>query len=141
MLIFPSLGSTSDEVRMIEYNGKPYRTIYNVERFNGIYKGKKDGYLQLNPDGSGVYVYDIFGVAPASCTKGPISFRYGFLIDDNDSIVRMQRDYGYSYPILLESTGENAFQGCRTRVLLDFLMEYNDGSIGVSSSDDWTRQD
>lgn len=136
-----SFGIFRENVREMEYNGKSYRTTFNVGEFNGIYSGSKDGYLELKPDGTGTYVYDIFGVAPADCKKGPISLRYGFLLDENDSLVRMERDYGYSYPILLESTGETAFQGCRTRVMLDFLMVYNNGGIGLSSSDDWIRQD
>jgi hypothetical protein len=139
--LIASFGIFKENIREMEYNGKLYRTTFNVEQFNGVYSGNKDGYLELKHDGTGTYVYDIFGVAPADCKKGPISFRYGFLLDDNDSLVRMERDYGYSYPILLESIGETSFQGCRTRVMLDFLMVYNDGSVGVSSSDDWIRQD
>ena len=141
VLLFLPAGSTLvDNIRTMDYEGKTYRTMYNVEKFNGTYSGAKDGYLELRPDGTGVYTYDIFGIAPASCKKGPIALEYGFLIDENDSIVRLKRDYGYSYPILLRSTGETSFQGCRTPILLDFLMVYEDGTIGVSSSDDWIRE-
>jgi len=140
-LILVAAAAWSDHIRTMDYEGKSYRTRFNVESFNGTYKGNKDGYLRLNADGTGTYAYDIFGLAPADCKKGPIQFNYGFLIDDKDSLVRMERDYGYSYPILLQSTGETSFQGCRTPVLLDFLMVYKDGSIGVSSSDDWVRQE
>ncbi len=129
----------SDPIRQMEYEGKSYRTIYNVDQFNGKYSGAKDGYLEIRGDGTGTYVYDIFGMALKDCKKGPVEVEYGFLINENDSLVRIKRDYGYSYPIILRATGETSFQGCRTPVMLDFLMVYDDGSIGVSSSDDWVK--
>jgi hypothetical protein len=128
------------DIREIEYNGKSYPTIYGVEKFNGKFTGNKDGYLELRPDGTGTYVYDIFGIAPADCVKGPIEFEYGFLVDDNNEPIKLEREYGWSYPVLFSVTGETAFQGCRTSVMLDFILEKKDGSLHVSSSDDWVKQ-
>ncbi|MCA6075414.1 hypothetical protein [Fulvivirga sedimenti] len=139
LAIFYSQEKANEPVRQMEYEGKVYRTAYNVSRFNGKYSGAKDGYLEIREDGTGTYVYDIFGLALNGCKKGPIEVEYGFLINENDSLVRISRDYGYSYPIILRATGETSFQGCRTPVMLDFLMEYQDGTIGVSSSDDWIK--
>jgi hypothetical protein len=131
---------TTGDIREIEYNGKTYPTIYGVEKFNGKYAGDKAGFLELRPDGTGTYVYDIFGIAPADCIKGPISFEYGFLVDENNSPIKLERDYGWSYPVLFKVTGETAFQGCRTKVMLDFILEKKDGSLHVSSSDNWVKQ-
>ena len=94
----------------------------------------------MNEDGSGVYVYDVFGVAPSDCKRGPIQLEYGFPVDENNEPIKMEREYGYSYPIILKSIGETSFQGCRTEVMLDFILEKKDGSLHVSSSDNWIKQ-
>ena len=143
ILLVPILWAPQDPdpIRMMDYNGKSYRTTYNLAQFNGVYKGSKDGYLELKADGTGTYVYDIFGMAQPDCAKEPIQFQYGFLLDEKDSVVRMKREYGYSYPFLMGASGNTSFQGCRTLVMLDFLLVYEDGTIGVSSSDDWLKQD
>lgn len=139
LIVFLSFGS-NDKTRTITYNGKEVKTTYAVEdKFIGIYKGRKDGYLQLNADGTGTYNYDVFGFAPASCKKGPIAVEWGFLLDEKNQIVSFPREYGKSYPILLKSTSETQFQGCRTQVMLDFIMEYKNGELGISSSDDWIK--
>ena len=93
----------------------------------------------LNEDGTGFYKYDIFGFAPQGCKNEPILIEWGFLINEEGEVVKFDREYGYSYPILFKSTGESSFQGCREPVLLDFLLEYKDGSLGVSSSDNWKK--
>jgi len=132
--------SASDKIRIIQYQGKDIKTTYAVNsKFYGTYSGRKTGKLVLNEDGSGTYTYDIFGPAPTSCKKGSIGIEWGFLIDENDNIVSSAREYGLSYPILLKSTGATQFQGCRKKVMLDFIMEYKDGNLGVSSSDDWIK--
>ncbi len=128
------------EIREMQYEGKTYETTYNIEQFNGRYSGSKSGYLQLNEDGTGVYVYDVFGVAPSDCKRGPIELEYGFPVDEKNEPVKMEREYGYSYPIILKSTGETSFQGCRTEVMLDFILEKKDGNLHVSSSDNWIKQ-
>jgi len=131
---------TSDKVRFIEYNGKPVRTTFHTpDKFYGTYKGRKAGFLILNQDGSGEYRYDVFGFAPASCKKVAIPIEWGFLVDDKGDLVVSDREYGKSYPILMKSTGTNSFQGCRKSVMLDFIMVYKNGQIGVSSSDDWVK--
>lgn len=130
----------NDKTRIIEYNGKEVTTTYDVpERFIGEYAGRKTGFLQLNADGTGIYKYDVFGFAPSSCKKGEITIQWGFLIEEDGKIVSFDREYGKSYPILMKSTGETQFQGCRTPVMLDFIMEYKNGQLGVSSSDDWIK--
>lgn len=130
----------NDKTRIIEYNGKKVTTTYDVsEKFIGEYAGRKTGYLLLNADGTGIYKYDVFGFAPSTCVKGDIEIEWGFLIEENGEIVSFDREYGKSYPILMKSTGETSFQGCRTPVMLDFIMEYKNGQLGVSSSDDWIK--
>lgn len=130
----------NDKTRIIEYNGKEVTTTYDVpDKFIGEYAGQKTGFLQLNDDGTGTYKYDVFGFAPSSCKKGEIAIEWGFLIEKDGSIVSFNREYGKSYPILMKSVGDTQFQGCRTEVMLDFILEYKNGQLGVSSSDDWTK--
>lgn len=132
---------TNDKVRVIKYEGQDINTTYDVSaNFLGEYKGRKSGYLLLNEDGTGLYKYDMFGFAPTSCKNQPIQIEWGFMIDKSNEILKFDREYGYSYPILLRSVGETSFKGCRDEVLLDFILEYKDGSLGVSSSDDWKKQ-
>ncbi|MDH5475044.1 MAG: hypothetical protein OEX22_05075, partial [Cyclobacteriaceae bacterium] len=80
-----------------------------------------------------------FGFAPASCKNQPIKIEWGFMLDKNNEILKFEREYGFSYPILLKSVGDTSFKGCRDQVLLDFILEYKDGTLGVSSSDDWKK--
>jgi len=125
--------------RIISYNDTDYQTTYAVqEEFIGTYKGRKVGYLKLNTDGTGEYKYDIFGYAPASCERKPISFIWGFILDNEGRLSKNIRDYGFSYPILLQSTGDNSFQGCRTKVLKEFIL-IKGKTLHVSSSDDWQK--
>ncbi len=127
--------------RTFVYNGSEVKTTYTApEKFYGTYKGRKQGYLELKPDGTGIYHYDVFGFAPASCKRQPIAVEWGFLLNDKSEIVSFKREYGISYPLLLKSVSETKFQGCQTEILLDFIMEYKDGKLGVSSSDDWIKQ-
>lgn len=130
----------NDKVRIIKYEGQDINTTYDVaSKFIGEYKGRKTGYLLINEDGTGLYKYDMFGFAPASCKNQPIQIEWGFMIDKNGEILKFNREYGFSYPVLLQSVGETSFKGCRDEVLLDFILEYKDGSLGVSSSDDWKK--
>ena len=140
LFILLSILISNNDVRTINYNGKDVRTTFSAnEKFYGTYTGRKKGYLKLNKDGSGEYLYDVFGFAPASCAPKSISLEWGFLVDETDKIVSFKREYGKSYPILLKSTGDTQFQGCRKKVVLDFILEYKDGTLGVSSSDDWKK--
>ena len=128
-----------EKERIISYQDTEYKTTYSVDnKFIGTYKGRKSGYLMLNADGTGEYKYDIFGYAPASCERKPISFIWGFILDKEGKMIAKKRDYGNSYPILLESTGSNSFQGCRTVVLKEFILDRGE-SLHVSSSDDWQK--
>ncbi|MCB0495819.1 MAG: hypothetical protein KDC79_06765 [Cyclobacteriaceae bacterium] len=125
--------------RIIVYNGEEYKTTIDVEpRFLGTYKGRKTGYLELNDDGTGIYKYDIFGPAPATCKRGSITFKWGFVLDENGEIVKRKRNYGFSYPVLLESTSETSFQGCHTPVMMDYILDRGE-TLNVSSSDDWQK--
>ena len=137
ILSFFQIQNTND--RIITYRGEEYKTTTTVnERFIGTYKGRKSGYLKLNKDGTGTYKYDMFGMAPVSCKRIPIRFEWGFLIDSTNQVVKRKRDYGHSYPILLKSTSETCFQGCRTPVMMDFILDKK-GVLNVSSSDDWKK--
>jgi hypothetical protein len=125
--------------RLIMYYDTEFKTTYEVpEMFYGVYEGRKSGYLKLNVDGTGEYKYDIFGLAPASCERQPIQFKWGFILNEKGELIKNKRDYGFSYPILLESTGSNSFQGCRKAVMKDFILQRGD-ILHVSSSDDWAK--
>ena len=96
-----------DKERIISYQDTEYKTTYSVDnKFIGTYKGRKSGYLMLNADGTGEYKYDIFGYAPASCERKPISFIWGFILDKEGKMIAKKRDYGNSYPILLKKYRE-----------------------------------
>lgn len=143
LIFFPILSffqfQFSDE-RIISYRGDSYETTIEVEsRFIGTYKGRKSGYLILNKDGTGTYKYDMFGMAPPTCKRIPITFEWGFLIDSTNTVISRKRSYGLSYPILLKSTSETTFQGCRTPVMMDYILDKK-GVLNVSSSDDWKKQ-
>lgn len=128
-----------DSERIITYKERAYTTTYNVPiAFIGVYKGRKTGYLKLNADGTGAYKYDIFGYAPASCQRKPIPFIWGIIVDKEGELLKNKRDYGHSYPILLQSTGSTSFQGCRTLVLKEFILDRGK-TLHVSSSDDWQK--
>jgi len=136
LIIF--LFGQGNPVRVFVYHDKNVETTWKVnEQFYGKYSGSKSGYLELKKDGTGFYKYDYFAFAMAGCKNMPIEIQWGFLLDENGEIVRHEREYGFSYPILYKSTGEVSFRGCREEMLLDFLMVYKNGNIGVSSSDDW----
>ena len=128
------------EIRTINYRGDEYKTTIKIaDKFIGTYKGRKSGYLVLNKDGTGAYKYDMFGMAPASCKRIPITFEWGFLVDSTNSVIKRKRSYGLSYPVLLKSTSETTFQGCRTPVMMDYILDKK-GVLNVSSSDDWKKQ-
>ena len=139
--LFFSLATTaiSDKERIIHYGDSDYHTTYAVPaEFIGIYQGRKTGFLKLNEDGTGEYKYDIYGYAPAGCERKPVAFIWGFILDKDGKLTKVERDYGYSYPILLKSTGINSFQGCRTAVLKEFILNRGK-TLHVSSSDDWQK--
>lgn len=129
----------ADKNRIINYQDSTYTTSYSVDTvFFGTYAGRKSGYLKLNSDGTGEYKYDIFGFAPVTCDRGPIKIIWGFMLNDDGSLVKNKRDYGYSFPILLQSVGTNSFQGCRKVVMKDFILKRGE-ELHVSSSDDWKK--
>ena len=128
-----------NEIKIINYRGDDYKTIIDVnERFIGTYKGNKTGYLELKKDGTGTYKYDNFGYAPSTCKRQAITIEWGFVLDEKGQIQTRKRAYGLSYTILLKSTSETSFQGCRTPVMMDYILDKN-GILNVSSSDDWKK--
>ena len=136
-LLILFLSGSNEKTRQLEYNGSKVMTTYNIDtKFIGKYVGSKKGFLLLNSDGTGVYQYDYPGLSP-DCPGKEITFNWGFIIDNNHEIVKFERPYGFSYPIIYNCTGENAFQGCTKRSMIDYVLEYDDGTITISSSDDW----
>jgi hypothetical protein len=127
-------------IRMLQFNGVEVKTTYKVDRkFIGRYSGKKSGYLVLNENGSGSYLYDYHVRSGTQCPEGRIELKWGFLVDEDGDVVRFDRPYGYSYPLIYVSTGEISFQACTKNSMIDYLLVYKDGTITVSSSDDWVK--
>jgi hypothetical protein len=141
VLVMVLTGFTPNEkTRKIVYQGKEVATTYGVDgRFLGTYKGRRSGYLKLNADGTGEFRYDIFGPGLQGCKQETITIEWGFLIETNGSLVKFKREYGNSYPILYKSVSSSSFKGCREEVMLDFIMEYPDKTLAISSSDDWKK--
>lgn len=139
-LIIQFLFPGGNGIKIFHVQDQDVRVTNQVpEKFLGKYKGTKEGYLILNEDGSGEYLYDIRGMSPEGCQSGPIQMEWGFLVDENQEIVRFRRDYGYSYPVLYISKGEIGFQGCRKSYMIDYILERKNGILTVSSSDDWVK--
>ncbi|NJN24856.1 MAG: hypothetical protein HC819_02140 [Cyclobacteriaceae bacterium] len=140
IFLFLSLQMSSKEkTRQLQYNGATVMTTFGIDsRFLGKYTGSKKGYLQLNENGEGTYRYDYPGISP-ECKGENIDFKWGFILDDNGEIVRFKRDYGYSYPVIYNCTSENTFQGCTKNTMVDYVLEYDNGTITISSSDDWVK--
>ena len=128
------------KIRHFTYNGSEVKTTFSIDsQFYGNYSGSNKGYLLLKEDGTGEYLYDNFGFAPADCPKDTIKMEWGFILDDNDEIVKFKREYGFSYPVLYRSTNKSSWQGCSKKVFLDYILAYRNGQLTVSSSDDWVR--
>ncbi len=139
IFILHQLPEIKDKERTIIYSNTEYTTTYGVDKiFMGVYSGRKSGFLKLNEDGTGEYKYDVFGFAPTDCKRSPIKFIWGFVVGEDHLPIKNKRHYGSSYKILLQSTGSNSFQGCRTVVLKDFILDRGN-SLHVSSSDDWKK--
>ena len=129
-----------NDARIMKHNGSEVRTTINIdEKFLGIYQGAKEGFLELNYDGTGIYRYDYAGLT-SSCPGSLINIEWGFLLNQEGEIVRLERSYGYSYPIIYNASGENAFQDCSKTTMVDFILVYKDGTITISSSDDWVKK-
>ncbi len=140
MVIYMWIG-TQDKIRDLTHNGAKVRTTYNVEhKFYGKYVGSKSGFLLLKDDGSGSYRYDYPGISP-DCPGAQIEFSWGFIVDEGGEVVKFKRSYGYSYPIIYNCTSKNTFQGCTKPTMVDYILVYDDGTITVSSSDDWEKTD
>lgn len=139
LLIFLQNSEISTNSRHLEHNGSKVLTTFEIDKkFIGVYKGNKQGYLHLKEDGSGIYLYDYAGLSQ-NCPGEQITFNWGFILDDAGQVVKLDKPYGYSYPIIYNCSGENAFQGCTKRTMVDFILVYDDGTITVSSSDNWVK--
>lgn len=131
----------NQKTRKLEIDGGTVITTYAAEgKFYGKYKGSKNGYLILDSVGNGSYRYDYLGISP-NCNEEIIEFKWGFVLDENGDVLKFKREYGYSYPIIYNCIGDNTFQGCTKPTMVDYILEYNDGTITISSSDDWIKQD
>jgi len=125
--------------RVLHIDGAEVRTTYDIgNEFYGIYKGRKAGYLELRSDGTGIYRYD-YSALMKNCDGTTINIEWGFLLDESGQVVRFERPYGYSYPIIYNCTGVNSFRNCTMTSMIDYIMVYNTGTINVSSSDDWKK--
>ena len=125
--------------RVLYFDGSEVITTYDIgSEFYGMYKGSKPGYLELRADGTGTYRYD-YSALMKSCEGVGIDFEWGFLLDEQENIVRFERPYGYSYPIIYSCTGKNTFRNCTMSAMIDYILVYKTGTITVSSSDDWKK--
>lgn len=139
ILLILSGSETKEKTRQLYHNGSKVKTTFGIdEKFLGKYKGSKLGFLQLDDDGNGVYRYDYEGLG-ADCPGEDITFKWGFILDEHNEVVKLERSYGFSYPIIYNCSGENAFQGCTKRTMVDFILVYKDGTMTISSSDDWVK--
>lgn len=139
LIVFLGLIQDSKEERTLLFNGSEVRTTYKVDAtFYGLYKGSKPGNLELRADGTGTYRYD-YSALMKGCESNMIDFEWGFLLDDNGEVVRFERPYGYSYPVLYCCTGKNTFRNCTMPTMIDYILVYKTGIITVSSSDDWKK--
>jgi len=141
LLLLTVLVKPSENNRTFIVEDQPVKTTIAVEsKFLGTYKGRKSGYLKLNADGTGEYLYDIF-LANNECRKDTIAIEWGFLLSESDEIIKFERAYGFSYPILYRSISETSFQSCSRKIMLDYILEYNmEEFLTVSSSDDWIKE-
>ena len=136
----PALHRLEDTSRTLLFNGLEVKTTYKVDpKFIGKYSGAKSGYLILKENGSGSYRHDYYVQSGNPCAAGTVEMEWGFLVDEDGDIVRFERPYGFSYPLIYMSTGDISFQACTKKSMIDYLLVYKDGTITVSSSDDWVK--
>ena len=142
-LMFSLISSNSPEQineKYFDISGKQVKVTHDADdSFYGRYQGNKEGYLLLRKDGTGEYRYDIHVSGKSSCLEGTIEFEWGFILDETNGVVRFEREYGYSYPIVYRATGERSFQGCQKEYLVDYILDKKNGRLAVSSSDDWEK--
>ncbi|HBH22150.1 MAG TPA: hypothetical protein DDY13_01880 [Cytophagales bacterium] len=134
------INSVNQGHRILVHEESEVNTTFHVQpKFYGKYSGRKEGFLLLNEDGSGIYKYD-YSFKNQGCDVQEIRIKWGFIVDESGKTVRFERPYGYSYPIIYESTTEDGFKGCTRGSLVDYLLVYKSGKITVSSSDDWVHE-
>lgn len=141
-LILGLMAASSSKDRVMIFENQEVKTTFNVDKkFLGKYAGSKGGYLQLNEEGTGEYLYDYFGYAKEDCKKGSIRIEWGFIYDHKGEILYFDREYGLSYPVIFKAMGNTSFQGCTKNMIVDYLLVYDkDGKISVSSSSDWEKK-
>jgi len=139
-ILLSLFAESNEKTRQLDHNGSKVKTTFEIdEKFLGRYEGSKLGFLQLDNNGNGIYRYDYDGLG-AACPGEEITFKWGFILDESNEVVRLERSYGYSYPIIYNCIGENAFQGCTKTSMVDFILVYKNGTITISSSDDWVKK-
>ena len=142
ILILNSYFIPSDlPVKFFNINGRQVKVTHQVDKkFLGTYSGSKGGYLILKEDGTGEYFYDEQGIFMKNCNSDIIKFEWGFIVDDRGEIVRFERDYGYSYPVIYLSTHELSFRDCSKSFMVDYILDKKNGIITISSSSDWEKE-
>ncbi|MGF1637964.1 MAG: hypothetical protein ACFCUU_12885 [Cyclobacteriaceae bacterium] len=141
LLFFIMSGTNNpDKTRFLEYENSQVLTTYQApDIFYGTYKGARQGFLTLNADGTGIYKYDYPVPGPDGCLEEEIAFIWGFIVDDAGKLVKFEREYGLSYPVIFSAEGNRGFQGCTKKAIIDYIQHRKDGSMHVSSSDDWKK--
>ncbi|MCC5931582.1 MAG: hypothetical protein JJU28_20210 [Cyclobacteriaceae bacterium] len=133
-------GTQKAGARYIEHENHQILTTFKVpEKFYGSYIGSKTGFLTLKKDGTGTYRYDYAVPGPQGCVAVEVSFTWGFILDDKGKVLRFERDYGFSYPIIYHANDQFGFRGCTKSSMVDYIQDRNNGTLHVSSSDDWHK--
>jgi hypothetical protein len=133
--------SGEHKIKVLVINGQEVKVTHQVDsKFIGKYSGSKSGFLILNEDGSGVYQHDESGMMKKGCTTEGIDFEWGFLVNDQGEVVKFDRPYGLSYPVIYKATGGFQFQGCSKPFLVDNILDKKGGVITISSSSDWIKE-
>ncbi len=139
-ILFLNFQEKGPEIKIFELNDQHVKVTHQADpSFYGHYRGARGGYLLLHEDGTGEYLYDVFGIHPEDCEPGVIKFEWGFILDENNRLVVFERDYGLSYPVIYQCVGKTCFQGCSRTFMVDYILDKNDGRLVVSSSDDWVK--
>ena len=129
------------ETKILVIDGQEVNVTHHVDsKFIGKYSGSKSGFLILSKDGSGVYMHDETGFLKKGCTPEGINFEWGFIVNEQGELLKFERPYGFSYPVVYKATGDIQFQGCSKPFLVDYILVKKNGVITISSSSDWVKE-
>ncbi|BDD03389.1 hypothetical protein [Aureibacter tunicatorum] len=138
IVLFLSAFKDASKTRTFNVNGKDVKVLIpNDAQFIGKYKGSKSGFLVLNADGTGEFKYD-YAYNENACPDKSFDIEWGLILESDGMPLKFEREYGYSYPVILKSQSGNHFEGCTEKILVDYLLVKKDG-VHVSSSDDWKK--